>query len=68
MRISSARAAWTIKPTADGGCDVVYVTYAEPGGGVPAWILKSAQLESAMEVVEEVLDWANRHPVYATSK
>lgn len=68
VRIPRARASWTITPTADGGCDVVYVTYAEPGGGVPAWVLKNASLESAMEVVEEVMDWANRHPVYATSK
>lgn len=68
VRIPVARGQWTITPTADGGCDVVYVTYAEPGGGVPAFVVKGAQLESAMEVVEEVLDWANRHPIVATAR
>lgn len=68
VRIPETHSKWTISPAADGGCDVVYVTYAEPGGGVPAWAVKGAQLESAMEVVEEVLDWANRHPVFASTK
>lgn len=68
VRVPEAHSTWTITPTADGGCDVVYVTYAEPGGGVPAWAVKSTQLESALEVVEEVMDWANRHPVVAAKK
>jgi len=61
VRIPHARGIWTVTPTADGGCDVVYVAWAEPGGMVPAFVIRSAQVDSALDLVQEVLDWARTH-------
>jgi len=61
VRIPHARGSWTITPTSDGGCDVVYVAWAEPGGLVPAFVIRSAQVDSALDLVEEVLSWARTH-------
>jgi len=37
------------------------VAWAEPGGMVPAFVIRSAQVDSALDLVQEVLDWARTH-------
>lgn len=62
VRLPRVHGSWSVTPAADGGCDVVYIVYSEPGGSIPAWMVRGAQIDTAGDVVVEVIDWATRHP------
>lgn len=65
VRLKQLWGRWTITPTSDGGSDVVYVVFSEPGGGVPAFLVRKPQVAATREVVLEVLEWARSHPAQA---
>lgn len=62
VRLTVLRGGWSVAPTADGGCDVSYTVHSEPGGNVPAFLVRGHYLDSARELVEDVLEWAATHP------
>lgn len=54
VRLPVVRGAWTIEP-APGGSRLTYVCYSEPGGSIPAFMVKGAQRDHAGIDVERVL-------------
>lgn len=48
VRIERIKGSWTIEP-AEGGCDVTYDLFSDPGGGVPLWIINSAQKDATRD-------------------
>ena len=62
VRLSTLRGLWSVTPAADGGCDVVYSIHSEPGGNIPAFLVRGPYVDSARELVQDVLDWAESHP------
>jgi hypothetical protein len=55
-RIPSLHAAWTLDPDGQGGTRLAYTSYSEPGGSVPAWMVRGAQAKHAMTDVLDLLD------------
>jgi hypothetical protein len=53
-RIPYLRAAWIADPDGRGGTHLSYVTYSEPGGSVPAWMVRGAQAKHAMTDVADL--------------
>ena len=53
-RIPYLRAAWVADPDGHGGTHLSYVTYSEPGGSVPAWMVRGAQAKHAMTDVADL--------------
>jgi hypothetical protein len=47
------RGGWRITP-APGGSEVIYDCYSEPGGSVPAWMVRGAQQDQLMDDVERL--------------
>jgi hypothetical protein len=62
VRLSTLRGAWTVTPSPGGGCDVVYTIHSEPGGSLPAFLVRRPYIDSARELVMDVLEWAEGHP------
>jgi hypothetical protein len=58
-RIPNLRAAWIADPSGR-GTHLSYVTYSEPGGSVPAWMVRGAQAKHAMADVFDLLRALNR--------
>jgi hypothetical protein len=54
-RIPSLRALWTCEPNDRGGTRLTYEAYSEPGGSVPAWVVRGAQAKHAMSDVTDLL-------------
>lgn len=50
VRIDRIKGGWTIEPS-QGGCDVTYDVFSDPGGGVPLWIINSAQKDATRDLV-----------------
>ena len=48
VRIPVVRAGWTVAPDGHGGTRVGYFAYSEPGGSVPAWLVRRAQAERSL--------------------
>ncbi len=44
VRIPMVRGRWLLSPAADGGSDVTYTVYSEPGGSIPAFVIRGAQV------------------------
>lgn len=62
VRLPVLRGSWTVTPTGDGGAEVVYRVHSEPGGSVPAFLVRGALVDSGRDVVLDVLEWAAAHP------
>lgn len=62
VRLPALRGSWTVTPTPDGGADVIYLVHSEPGGSVPAFLVRGALIDSGRDVVLDVLEWAAAHP------
>jgi ribosome-associated toxin RatA of RatAB toxin-antitoxin module len=50
VRIEHIKGGWTIEPS-EGGSDVTYDVFSDPGGGVPLWIINSAQKDATRDFV-----------------
>jgi hypothetical protein len=61
VRLPRLHGTWSVVPAGDGGCDIVYVVHSEPGGGVPAFLVRGAFIDAARDLVYEVLRWADSH-------
>lgn len=55
VRIPAIRGEWTLVPTPSGGARVTFQCYSEPGGSVPAWIVRGAQQDQVVSDVRRVL-------------
>jgi hypothetical protein len=48
VRIPVIRAGWRVEPNGRGGTRLGYFAYSEPGGAVPAWMVRGAQADRSM--------------------
>ncbi len=48
VRIPVVRAGWTVEPDGRGGTRLGYFAFSEPGGSVPAFLVRGAQAERSM--------------------
>ena len=62
VRLPTLRGSWTVTPAPDGSADVIYLVHSEPGGSVPAFLVRGALVDSGRDVVLDVLEWAAAHP------
>ena len=54
VRIPIVQGAWEFRP--DGtGTQITYTVYSEPGGAVPAFVVRGAQVDEALENVRHLL-------------
>jgi hypothetical protein len=54
-RIPALRAAWIAEPDGRGGTALRYLSYSEPGGSVPAFMVRGAQARHAMADVQQLV-------------
>jgi hypothetical protein len=54
VRLPVVRGRWMLTPS-DGGTHVVYECYSEPGGSIPAFLVRGAQQSEVAKDVERVL-------------
>jgi len=47
VRMTAVRGTWTVKPTVGGKVQIVFVTFSEPGGSVPAVFVRGPQKDRA---------------------
>jgi len=55
VRIPMVRGGWTIAPNAGGGSVLTYVCYSEPGGSIPAFLVRGAQQDQVFVDVKRIL-------------
>jgi hypothetical protein len=55
VRIPVVRGQWTIAPVAGGGSRLVYECYSEPGGTIPAFLVRGAQQSEIAHDVNRIL-------------
>jgi hypothetical protein len=55
VRLPLVRGNWRIEPTTDGGANIAYRCYSEPGGAIPAFLVRGAQQDSTLDEFERVL-------------
>ncbi|MCU1282436.1 MAG: hypothetical protein JWM53_5982 [bacterium] len=60
VRLPMVRGSWRIEPTADGGSNIAYRCYSEPGGAIPAFLVRGAQQDSTLDEFERVLTRVGR--------
>ena len=60
VRLPVVRGSWRIEPTADGGSNLMYRCYSEPGGAIPAFLVRGAQQDSTLDEFERVLTRVGR--------
>ncbi|MCU1281556.1 MAG: hypothetical protein JWM53_5102 [bacterium] len=60
VRLPVVRGDWRIEPTSDGGSDIAYRCYSEPGGAIPAFMVRGAQQDSTLDEFERVLTRVGR--------
>jgi len=48
VRISVIAAGWYVEPDGKGGTRLGYFAYSEPGGSVPAWLVRGAQADRSL--------------------
>jgi hypothetical protein len=60
VRIPAVRGAWTLEPAA-GGTQLTYHCYSEPGGSVPAFLVRGVQQDQVAEDVERILSRLRGH-------
>jgi len=57
-----AQGQWEFRPDATGTA-VTYTVYSEPGGGVPAFLVRGTQVDEALDDFRRTLDEARRAPL-----
>ena len=60
VRLPVVRGSWRIEPTPDGGANIAYRCYSEPGGAIPAFLVRGAQQDSTLDEFERVLTRVGR--------
>jgi hypothetical protein len=55
VRIPAVRGSWRAEPDPAGGVNLVYRCYSEPGGSVPAFLVRGAQQDSLLKEFVRVL-------------
>jgi hypothetical protein len=55
VRIPIIRGEWTLVPTREGGAQVTFQCFSEPGGSVPAFMVRGAQQDQVVSDVRRVL-------------
>ena len=60
VRLPIVRGSWRIAPASDGGSNLVYQCYSEPGGAIPAFLVRGAQQDSTLDEFERVLTRVGR--------
>jgi hypothetical protein len=60
VRMTSVRGYWTLTPIGDGKVKIVYEVFSDPGGSVPAFLVRSEQRDAAVEFLGTILRRAAR--------
>lgn len=60
VRVTVVRGGWTIQPSPSGGSLLTYTCYSEPGGSVPALLVRGAQEDQVFVDVQRALKRARR--------
>ncbi|HEX8952443.1 MAG TPA: hypothetical protein VF945_11390, partial [Polyangia bacterium] len=60
VRLPLVRGSWHIEPAPDGGSNIAYRCYSEPGGAIPAFLVRGAQQDSTLDEFERVLTRVGR--------
>jgi hypothetical protein len=60
VRLTAVRGSWRIEAAPDGGSNIAYRCYSEPGGAIPAFLVRGAQQDSTLDEFERVLTRVGR--------
>jgi hypothetical protein len=60
VRLPTVRGSWHIEPAPEGGSNLSYRCYSEPGGAIPAFLVRGAQQDSTLDEFERVLTRVGR--------
>jgi hypothetical protein len=60
VRIPVVRGSWLIEPSEAGGAKLTYQCYSEPGGSIPAFMVRGAQQNQVVTDMRRILDRAQR--------
>jgi hypothetical protein len=60
VRLAKVRGSWRIEPATGGGSNIAYRCYSEPGGAIPAFLVRGAQQDSTLDEFERVLTRVGR--------
>jgi hypothetical protein len=60
VRIPMVRGGWIMEPSPSGGSQLTYTCYSEPGGSVPAILVRGAQEDQVFLDVQRILRRARR--------
>ncbi|MDB4965433.1 MAG: hypothetical protein JWN44_1122 [Myxococcales bacterium] len=60
VRLPMVRGGWRIEPDGAGGSNVAYTCYSEPGGAVPAFMVRGTQQDNVLEEFERVMTRVGR--------
>ncbi len=60
VRLPTVRGSWRIELAPDGGSNIAYRCYSEPGGAIPAFLVRGAQQDSTLDEFERVLTRVGR--------
>jgi hypothetical protein len=60
VRLTVVRGSWRIEPAPEGGSNIAYRCYSEPGGAIPAFLVRGAQQDSTLDEFERVLTRVGR--------
>lgn len=60
VRLPMVRGSWRIEPAAEGGSNIAYRCYSEPGGALPAFLVRGAQQDATLDEFERVLTRVGR--------
>jgi hypothetical protein len=55
VRLPTIRGLWTILPDGQGGSRLVYTCFSEPGGSIPAFLVRGPQQEQVMVDIRRIL-------------
>jgi len=55
VRLPVVRGSWRVEPDGNGAATVTYICYSEPGGSVPAFLVRGAQQDNTLKEFERVL-------------
>ena len=56
VRIPAIRGSWTAESDGQGGTRLTYVSFSEPGGSIPAFLVHGAQFDSVVDSVLRLQD------------
>ena len=56
VRIAVIEAGWIVEPDGRGGTRLGYFAYSDPGGSVPAWLVRGAQADRSMADVVRMVN------------